>query len=286
MIITGGAQSSWKTLADTLMDTGNNQRVRVVEIRGFAADSVHEALRQLSAIAMGIRAKRFYYHASISPRAQESLTEEQWEKAADTLEKALGLDRQPRLVVEHEKSGRTYRHVVWSRIDVDTMTVINQDWNYRTHHRTADALEKEFGHEPTPRLLNAGVPNGDLVPLAVSGKRRSGSGRRKRPLPLSLRVSPEERAAIEAAAERAGLTIGSYIRSCALAAPTTRARRRPPADTVALARLLGEVTRAGTNLDQLARTHARNVPLSEEISAALAANRQAVEVIMAAMGRA
>jgi hypothetical protein len=42
------------------------------------------------------------------------------------------------------------------------------------------------------------------------------------------RHADEERAQIESAAERAGLTVGSYVRSRALAKPTTRAVRRAP----------------------------------------------------------
>jgi hypothetical protein len=43
---------------------------------------------------------------------------------------------------------------------------------------------------------------------------------------MTFRVDDAEKAAIEAAAEREGLTPGSYIRRRALAKPTTRAVRR------------------------------------------------------------
>ena len=150
MIISGGPRSHWRDFAPYLMRTENEHEARLVEMRGLAADNVTDAFRIMAALGSGTRSKRFYYHANINPRAEESLTEEQWEQAVDLLEKELGLEGQPRFVVEHD-NGRVHRHVIWSRVDIDTMTMINQDWNYRTHHRTADALEKEFGHEATPR---------------------------------------------------------------------------------------------------------------------------------------
>lgn len=161
MIISGGARSYWRDFAPHLMKTEDNQRVRIAEIRGFAADNVTDAFREMEAIASGTQAKRFYYHANLNPRAEERLTEEQWDKAIDTLEQALGLEGQSRVVVEHEKFGRTHRHVIWSRIDVDTMTAIPDKWNYYVHQRTADALEKEFDHEPTPRDRGPEGPNPD-----------------------------------------------------------------------------------------------------------------------------
>jgi hypothetical protein len=59
-------------------------------------------------------------------------------------------------------------------------------------------------------------------------KKRSGSETRKRGPKVDFRVTDEERARIEAAASRAGLTVGSCCRARALTKPTTRAVKRAP----------------------------------------------------------
>ena len=62
---------------------------------------------------------------SLSPPIGAKVSEEEFERAADQAEQALGLDGQPRAIVFHEKEGRRHAHVVWSRIDPATMTAIN-----------------------------------------------------------------------------------------------------------------------------------------------------------------
>ena len=89
--------------------------------------------------------------------------------------------------------------------------------------------------------------------LAPSAKKtRSGSETRKRGPKINFRVSESELAQIQVAAERAGLTVGSYVRSRSLKEPTTRAVRRPPVATAQLAQLLGLLSAAGSDLQRLA----------------------------------
>ncbi|HWB50474.1 MAG TPA: plasmid mobilization relaxosome protein MobC [Stellaceae bacterium] len=80
-----------------------------------------------------------------------------------------------------------------------------------------------------------------------------GSETRVRTKHLTIRLSPEERASIDDAADRAGLTPGSYGRQVLLGAPAPRQVRRPPIERRELARLLGEIGHVGGNLNQLAR---------------------------------
>jgi hypothetical protein len=160
MIINGGKRTCWRKFAPHLMNIEEGQqKVRIVEMRGLAADNLEGAFHELEALGRATRAKNFYYHANIDPRADEHMSEEQWEHAADLLEKNLGLEGRSRFVVEHEKDGRTHRHVVWSRV-TDEMKVVPCDWNYAIHQRTADELEKEFGHEATPRRREPDKPRG------------------------------------------------------------------------------------------------------------------------------
>ena len=80
----------------------------------------------------------------------------------------------------------------------------------------------------------------------------SGSETRQRSEMLRVRLTAEEQAVVSAAAERAGLAIGSYVRQTLLTAPPVRAVRRPVAERTALAQILAAVGRVGGNINQLA----------------------------------
>jgi hypothetical protein len=151
MIISGGSRRGAGWFAEHFMKTEQGQTVSLPEVRGLAGDNIPYWFAQMRALSLGTKCDNFFYHANINPRDDEVLTPEQWEQATDALEHALGLDGHARFVVEHEKHGRVHRHVVWSRVDPDTMTAVSDSKTYGIHMRTADALEKEFGHEATPR---------------------------------------------------------------------------------------------------------------------------------------
>ena len=63
-----------------------------------------------------------------------------------------------------------------------------------------------------------------IVAPADDTKSRSGSNTRQRAEPITFRANAAERALIEEAADRAGLTVSSYVRAQSLARPVTRAR--------------------------------------------------------------
>ena len=147
MIIKGNSCSGAGRLAIHLTRTDTNERAEVTELRGVAANDLRGALQEMEAIASGTRCTKPFYLASIDPRADERLTEEQRTKAIDRLEAELGLTGQPRVVVVHVKDGRDHCHIVWSRIDIERMTTISDSHNYRKHELVARELEREFGHE-------------------------------------------------------------------------------------------------------------------------------------------
>ena len=129
------------------MRTDTNERAEVKELRGVAAEDLRGALLEMQAVASGSRATKPFYHASINTRAEERLTDEQRAYAIDRLEEKLGLSGQPRTVVVHQKEGREHCHIVWSRVQLQTMRTISDSHNYRKHEEVARALEREFGHE-------------------------------------------------------------------------------------------------------------------------------------------
>jgi len=84
-------------------------------------------------------------------------------------------------------------------------------------------------------------------------KTRTGSGKRKKTIPVTSRYDEAEFAELNEAASRAGLTRASYQRVQSLAAPKTRSTRRPPIERETLAQLLGQLGKIGSNLNQLAK---------------------------------
>ena len=149
MIIKGKSRGSPVQLARHLLRTDTNETVKIVQLDS-PTGSLREALRDWQLIAAGTRGSLGLYHANISPEARYAMAPEQWQRAADVLEKELGFDGQPRAVVVHEKHGRQHIHVVWQRTHIDTMTLVPDSFNYVAHERASLALEQEFGHEHVP----------------------------------------------------------------------------------------------------------------------------------------
>ncbi|HEY0466579.1 MAG TPA: plasmid mobilization relaxosome protein MobC [Polyangiaceae bacterium] len=114
----------------------------------------------------------------------------------------------------------------------------------------------------------------------------SGTEKRVRSGHLTVRLSGDERAAVKAAADRAGLTEGSYARQQMLGAPPPRQVRRPPVDRRELARLLAETGKIGSNLNQLTKAVHTGVLVYEgELDAVLAGLLEIRAAVLRALGR-
>jgi hypothetical protein len=125
----------------------------------------------------------------------------------------------------------------------------------------------------------------DTRPNEISPKRRSGSAARRRQIVITFRASQAERSELESQACGKGLTLGSHIRGRLFESPQTRQRRRPLADVAALARLMGELNRIGSNINQVARAiNLGETPLAHEIQEAMSGLREVIAAIRAAMG--
>lgn len=125
MILKGSQRGGAKQLAAHLLKTIENEHVEVHEIRGFMAESLPGALREAYAIAQGTRCRQFLFSLSLNPPPNEIVPVRAFEKALDAIERKLGLEGQPRVLVFHEKDGRRHAHCVWSRIDAEAMKAIN-----------------------------------------------------------------------------------------------------------------------------------------------------------------
>ena len=108
----------------------------------------------------------------------------------------------------------------------------------------------------------------DFNTLAASGKRKG-----KSPPPFSLRLTFEERAKLEAAAN--GVPLGAYIRALLFDEELPKVRRRntnPVKDHEALGRVLAALGQShlSSNLNQLARAvNTGTLPVHPEIEAEL-----------------
>lgn len=125
MILKGNQRAGGRQMALHLLNGEQNEHVNVHEVRGFVAGDVLGALNEAYALSKGTKCKQFMYSLSLNPPLDERVSIETFEKTLEQVEKKLGLEDQPRVMVFHEKEGRRHAHCVWSRIDIDEMKAIN-----------------------------------------------------------------------------------------------------------------------------------------------------------------
>ncbi len=113
-----------------------------------------------------------------------------------------------------------------------------------------------------------------------------GSEKRVRNRHLTIRLDAEERAIIDAAAEEARLTAGSYARQVMLGGPAPRPVHKSPVERQELVRLLGQLGHIGGNVNQIAKSLNTGVTVYEaEVAAALKAVIDMRDAVMRALGR-
>jgi Bacterial mobilisation protein (MobC) len=116
-------------------------------------------------------------------------------------------------------------------------------------------------------------------------KSRRGSERRKKTHLVTSRYDEAEFAELEEAASRAGITLASYQRVQSISKPKTRSTRRAPIERELLAKVLGQLGKIGSNLNQIAHQAHLGRDVQAEVSAELPALRELVPLIVKALGR-
>lgn len=129
--------------------------------------------------------------------------------------------------------------------------------------------------------------------MSTSNKQFNKVSKGKTPAPFSLRLTFEERAQLEEAAN--GVPLGAYIKAKLFGEDLERVRRRntrPVEDHIALARVLARLgqTRLSSNLNQLARAvNTGTLPVHPDIEAEIRdACREVGEIrdeLMRALGK-
>ena len=124
MILKGNQRGGGQQLAAHLMNSFDNERVEIADVRGAVAQDLSGAFAEWQAQGRATKIKKkYYYSLSLNPDpAQGKLTREQYFDLLERIERSLKLVDQPRAVVFHEKRGddgvlREHGHAVWSRVD-------------------------------------------------------------------------------------------------------------------------------------------------------------------------
>lgn len=104
---------------------------------------------------------------------------------------------------------------------------------------------------------------------------------------VRVRFDLEARARLDAKAAAAHMTLSDYIRSITSGPGGPRARRKPPVEVRELARVLGELNKWGSNVNQLARvanTHGE-LPALRALYDIIALLRENRRDLLKALGR-
>ncbi len=126
MIPFGSQRALGQDLATHLLNTQDNERMEVAQVRGAIARDLHGAFAEWEAQAHNLtRCSNYLYSLSVNPdQRQGRLSREQYLDYIDRVENRIGLTGQPRAIVFHikkDKNGipREHCHVIWSRIDAE-----------------------------------------------------------------------------------------------------------------------------------------------------------------------
>jgi hypothetical protein len=128
VILKGSSRAYGANLATHLMRTDENEHVDVHELRGFVGETLHEAFAEAEAVSKATKCEKYLFSLSLNPPEEASPSIDYFISTADRIEEKLGLVGQPRAIVFHEKEARRHAHVVWSRIDTETMTAREMDF--------------------------------------------------------------------------------------------------------------------------------------------------------------
>jgi hypothetical protein len=150
MISKGTTHNNGARLAAYMTTGKDGERAELWQLRGFEATNIKDAFRDVQIIAGATKAEQPFFHVQVRNRERETLSRQQFEYAADRIERMLGLAGQPRAIAFHinERTGAEHMHVAWSRIDENTLTAIPLPFFKERLKKISRELELHFGLEP------------------------------------------------------------------------------------------------------------------------------------------
>jgi hypothetical protein len=211
MILKGSQRGGGRALALHLMNAEDNDHVTVHQLRGFLSEDLAGAFAEIEAVASGTRARQPFFSVSISPPLERSheLTDKNFRAAAHRIERAHGLEGQPRAIVFHEKEGRRHAHIVWSRVDAQTMTAKNLPHFKRKLMAVSQELFQHHGFDLPDGFKDPNRSSQDRVSLAEwqAAKRRGRNAIDQKQLIKQCWEVSDSRTAFEAALAEHGLAL-------------------------------------------------------------------------------
>ena len=143
-------------LANHLCQTGDdNELAQVIDVRGMAErPDLNRMLRHMHRARNVTSGKRGLFHVAISPDNDNahSMSSEDWEHCAASVEREFNLTNQPRVIVLHHKkqddgTTRPHIHVIYQTADVQKRRQVDGfGQSKRRCVRIARQLERELGH--------------------------------------------------------------------------------------------------------------------------------------------
>lgn len=114
--------------------------------------------------------------------------------------------------------------------------------------------------------MDSAAPKDAAKPAPWRGKRRVAITDAKEKF-IAVRCTQADRDRIGKAAGDKGLSVGAYLRALALGSAGARHVKRPRADREQLARLLSEIGKLGSNINQIAKwcNSVRSAPGAREL---------------------
>jgi hypothetical protein len=159
MIAKGTPHQHGSILARYLITGKDRERAELWQLRGFAFPSIADAFRSVHVMAEGTRCRAPFFHVYVRNREGESLNREQWEITADSIERVLGLNDQPRAIAFHsdEDTGDCHMHIAWSRIDENTLTAKPLPFFKQRLKEASRELEELFDLPPVPNQRDSSI---------------------------------------------------------------------------------------------------------------------------------
>ncbi|RYZ87977.1 MAG: hypothetical protein EOP06_11770 [Proteobacteria bacterium] len=157
MILKGRRRASGGLLATSLLDC-KKERVCIVDIRGSNVEqkstkNVRQFLKDLDDVGQVAHIRNSLFHLVLSVYDGDSMTRADWEYSVAKVERAFGLEGQPRVVVSHLYKGKEHWHAVWSRVDAKTGQCLERGFRDLKLTQIAREIEIELGLQRRSRRV-------------------------------------------------------------------------------------------------------------------------------------